>query len=147
MYVLRESNLVKNKIEDFLKSSGVTYYSENYIKSINIELTEIDFIFNLENSYVCISNKFILPTPSSSIITKFIQNLKLIQQITSMQIYGVLLLREKISADNEYQLKTCGINIIIIEDNDRNILVTKFNQYMYSNGIYIKDVDGDIMMI
>ena len=146
MYMIRESNLVKNKVEDFLKSCKLSYYAENYIKSINPLLTEIDFVFNVNNSYVCILNKFISPAPSSSTIVKFIQNLKFIQQITSSPVYGVLLLRANISADSEFQLKTCGIDIMIINNNERNILLKQFYQYMYLNGVYIKDGD-DIMML
>lgn len=146
MYSLRESNVVKNNIDSFLKSTGLTYYSEKYIQSVDASLTEIDFILNVNDCNVCILTKFINPAPSSSTITKFIMNLNQIRQITTLPVYGILLLKSDISSDSEFQLKTCGIEVQILQNNDKEILNKMFTHYMYSNNVFANDIEGDTIM-
>lgn len=147
MYSLRESNLVKNKVNDFLKSTGLTYYDEKYITSQNPSLTEIDFVLNVNDSNVCICSKFINPAPSSSTITKFISNLNLIKQITNKETYGILLLKSDISQDSQIQLETCPIEIMSLKNNDKEILYKMFVEYMHFNNIFSYDNEGDTFML
>jgi hypothetical protein len=147
MYSLRESNLIKNKINNFLKSTGLVYYDEKYIRSVNEKLTEIDFILNMNDCNVCISSKFINPAPSSSTITKFILNLNLIKELTNRETYGILLLKSEISYDSEVQLKNCPNEIMYLINNDKENLYKMFIQYMYSNNIFSHDSEGDTIML
>ena len=147
MYSLRESNLIKNKINNFLKSTGLVYYDEKYIRSVNEKLTEIDFILNMNDCNVCISSKFINPAPSSSTITKFILNLNLIKELTNRETYGILLLKSEISYDSEVQLKNCPNEIMYLINNDKDNLYKMFIQYMYSNNIFSHDIEGDTIML
>jgi hypothetical protein len=146
MYSLRESNLVKNKVESFLKSTGITYYNEKYIQSVDASLTEIDFILNVNDCNVCIMTKFITPAPSSSSISKFIMNLNQISQLTSQPVYGIILLKSDISSDSVFQLKTSGIEVQMLQNNDKEILHKMFIQFMYSNNVYEIDSEGDTIM-
>lgn len=147
MYSLRESNLVKNKVNDFLKSTGLTYYDEKYIKLQNLSLSEIDFVVNVNNCNICIFSKFINPAPSNSTITKIISNLNVIKELTNNETYGILLLKSDISYDSQFQLNTCPFQIISFTDNDKEILYKMFIHYMYSNNIFSHDSEDDTNMI
>lgn len=147
MYPIRESNYLKNKINEFLKSTNLPYYDEKYIQTFNNNLNEIDFVLNINNYNVCISIKFIYPAPSSLTITKFISNINLIKQLTNKETYGILLLKSDISSDSVFQLKICPIHVQILQNNDKEVLYKIFMKYMYSNSIFIIDSDNDTVMI
>lgn len=169
MYSFRESNFVKEHTESFLKSTGLYYYDEKYIKSVDKSLTEIDFILNVNNYNICIMTKFIQPAPSSSTISKFILNLYKVAQITSLPVYGIILLKSDISDDSIFQLKTSGIQIQILQNNDKEILNKMFIEFLEfvvfnlndqqiqetqatqetpnnPNNVYEIDSDGDTIM-
>jgi len=147
MYSTHEYNFIKKKVDNFLKSTGLPYYDEKYIRTQNSQLTEIDFILDINNCNVCIFTKFINPAPSSSTITKFISNLNIVKEITNKEIYAILLLKSEISHDDKFQLMTHPIKNIILNNDDKEILYKMFMEFMYSNNIFIKDSDGDTVML
>ncbi len=148
MYNSSELKFVNDKIENFLKLSGLTLYDNRYIRRANssLAMSEIDYVFHANGINVCISNKFAC-LPLFVDIVKFVDNLDAIQQVTGVTTRGILLLKTEIPGSSRGYIEASKKDIQIIVSHDKATLIDGFYKCLYLSNIYMRDNVGDIIML
>jgi len=149
----------ETEVHEYLyRTKSELLLNEKEIRNIDCTITAIDHLLVSNNTYYCFQDKWLKNNISNSDFNHFIKCVEKISEKNnhSYKIYAVYISnndfsyianKQFIEENNKYINGITNIEYVKINHPNKQTLFNYLNNFLYSNHIFLYDIDGDCIMI